>query len=129
VPEPRNMSTSISTGPPEGTPTTIQGATIAPAYAKRSVKYLAVSEHELSTFTLANTLSVFFMSAGSFFAGIAASIWIGVALVATSTSTTELLSHVVAPLAAVLAVLMFVGAVLLFRFRMNEIRRIRTESN
>ncbi len=105
-----------------------QGATIIPTYAQRFMTSYAVTDHELDTLSLANTGAVFCWSVATFLLGVASSIWIGVALVSPISETAKLLSAILAPVLAVLAVALIAAAVVLRKYRKTQVDRIKAQS-
>jgi hypothetical protein len=111
-----------------GTLTESSGAVYKAIYAERRVMTYAVTDHELNSLSLANAATTALFSAMTFCLTLATSIWIGVAVSGVSTSTTEGLTKIAAPICCVLALIFLILGLIFYFHRRGDIDRIRKQS-
>jgi hypothetical protein len=124
---PDDASPAIATSTPGAG--SAQGAFIDPDYRKRTMKYYPVSEPELGSLAQAETYIALFSAAATFFAGVAASIWVGVALLPEpEPAIAVVLRDVVLKLLVVLVLVLLIAVVIAWLTRKSTLDTIRKES-
>ena len=105
-----------------------QGSIIRPLHSERAVRCFIVQETELEILTYVNNKAAGFLSVGSFFVAVAASIVVSWAYSGTPNDTASAMTQVGLPCSVLLAVVMFWLAWLERRSRTAMIDRIKQES-
>jgi hypothetical protein len=105
-----------------------RGAIVTTAYVERQVKVLAVLENEVNSFSIFNTLTTAFVSAGTSLISIAAGISASGMFAEKLTPEGVVLFHFGAPLLCAFGLLMYYLANWAYRTRKSTLDAIRGES-
>ncbi|MBB6013502.1 hypothetical protein HNR59_002891 [Aquamicrobium lusatiense] len=106
----------------------ISGSIVVNDYVQRSVKVLAIHEHEVEHISFMNGLSAFCFSTMSAFASFAAATWVSASLQSTITPATQILTTVIGPGALILGVIVGILGFLVLRRRGSTLKTIKGQT-
>ena len=113
----------------DGTINTQSGAVMEAFYVRRSVKVLAIQEHEVDHIAFLNTQSTIFFSLSSALFFFAIGIWVNASFQETMTPAATLLSKVGAPASILLSLVCVAIAVWCLCRRKSQLDHIKEQSS